>query len=360
MRKTTLLLVLLNIISTTIYADDSAVRNVGGSIKPMDGHPTVRLVAEHIHARIHRKYADVECVFFLQNNGPATTVLMGFPDISGGAVGRQSDGRHFDFFESFVDGKKMDVSCVGPYEEIAGYRFWWVKEVDFAEGEVRIVRDIYRGGLGSNTAGEMYFQYVLHTGSSWAGTIGSISVVFTFVDFEAHLVTSIGPIGYEKGKTEIRWAFHDYEPDPDYEVIKVLWKETPETEIESDIHRRAAIGDIDGLRILLEEGENINKVRKQGKSPLIDAVWFGAGPEVVRFLVENGADVNFRVAGWGPPLRTALIAGERKHYPFTIEIVRILLENGAEVTEDMSYSIDNAPIEIRLLIDKYYPLERSN
>jgi len=61
------------------------VSAVGGSVRPLTEHPTVRLDAEYVHIQFIRNDAWVECVFFLNNLGPATTVTLGFPNFSGGA-----------------------------------------------------------------------------------------------------------------------------------------------------------------------------------------------------------------------------------------------------------------------------------
>jgi len=45
----------------------------------MDEHLSVVLVSQHVHARVYRRYALVECVFFLRNDGPETAVEIGFP-----------------------------------------------------------------------------------------------------------------------------------------------------------------------------------------------------------------------------------------------------------------------------------------
>jgi ankyrin repeat protein len=57
------------------------------------------------------------------------------------------------------------------------------------------------------------------------------------------------------------------------------------------LHRAAECGDVDMLRLLLERGADVNAQRKNGRVPLASAVVFGHGA-AVRYLLSNGAQTN--------------------------------------------------------------------
>ena len=307
-------------------ADDSAITNIGGTIRPMDEHPSVRLLAEHVHARILKKHALVECIFFLQNEGPESIVEMGFPCYTGEDTGQ------FEYFESYVDGQKVDIEILEDKQQSPSV--WYCKEVRFKEGALKVIRNVYKSGYGGNTMGDIWFTYVLHTGASWRGTIGSVNIVLSFEDFDTDKLFEIEPSGYEMDNEEVRWTLTDFEPEKPWDVVKAMWNGWTTEGISSELHRKAAQGDIEGVRALLEQGLDINSTESElTKTPLCDAIFYGAGPEMVEFLIRNGASVESDpgMGQYFSPLMAALWAYERFGYPFTVQVVELLVDNGAKV-----------------------------
>jgi hypothetical protein len=203
-------------------ADDSAVSNIGGTVHLMDEHPSIRLVAEHVHAWVSKSSIEVECVFFLTNEGPSTTVDMGFPDLSW-TGGRSAP---FPFFESFVNGKKVEITPTESKDGRGGVLYWWTKKVSFDSGETKVIRDRYKARPGVNSTGAGWFDYILYTGASWAGRIGSASIVVTLVDIEARSLVKVQPSDFEMTGNEITWNFSDFEPvegSPWNGMIHVKW-----------------------------------------------------------------------------------------------------------------------------------------
>jgi hypothetical protein len=87
-----LVLLLLAITPRPVRADDGAVLGEGGAMAPMREHPSIRMVSERVVADLTLEGPDVvDCVFRFRNEGPATTVRMGFPESSGGT---DVDARH--------------------------------------------------------------------------------------------------------------------------------------------------------------------------------------------------------------------------------------------------------------------------
>lgn len=313
-------------------ADDAYVQNVGGTVKVMGEHPTIRLVAEHVRAHIHRRYADVECVFFLRNDGLADTVLIGFPDQSRPTTVERAT--HFEFFESFVNGRRVEVLRTAPemglVEEAT---IWWTKEVAFAAGETKVILDRYRGGTIVSSGGGGGFRYLLRTGSSWAGTIGSISAVFSLEDFGLEELSPLSLMGASFDGNEIRWVLHDFEPQAGSGLgeLEVHWRPSAATCLESELHRAAGSGDIATVRRLLAGGADIDVVADWG-TPLSCAIHFGAGPEMVDYLLQCGAKYD---PDRDPLLRNAIDAcSVSRCVPSPAgcaQVIRVLVAHGADL-----------------------------
>jgi hypothetical protein len=332
-------------------SDDGAMIHLGGTIQLMKEHPSIRLLAEHVHARIFEDYSLVECIFFLRNEGPSTAVEIGFPNY-GDSDGPDSIPRPYEYFESYVDGKKVDVKLV----EAKGSPSWYCKSVRFNENELKVVRDVYKGRNGSDTWGDEWFNYVLYTGGSWLGPIGAANIVITFEGANRDKVFRIAPPGYEIDNEEVRWTFTNFEPRNREDDISVRWDGNEISKIRSDIHRLAALGDIEGVRKLLEQGVDVNSQRGVGITPISDAIYFGAGPEMVEFLLKNGALADFDPKRdiWVAPLSVAVKTYERFNTPHVLEAAQLLIEHGAKVGPEFRNFIHTSDGDLKKLLEAHY------
>jgi len=213
--------------SSPSSADDGAVVAVGGAVSPMAQHPSIRLAAEFVHIDFRRSPAEVDCVFFLENAGPATTATIGFPNESGGVD--VEEFVPFSSFVSYVDGDTAQVTVLpdAEHQQHGDYGVWYVKTVPFAAGQTRCVRNVYTGTHGGYSTGHSAFDYILWSGATWTGPIGVADLVVTWDPSLAPMDSlTIRPGGYSVSGNEIRWHFADFEPvrGADTGRIQLLWR----------------------------------------------------------------------------------------------------------------------------------------
>jgi ankyrin repeat protein len=96
----------------------------------------------------------------------------------------------------------------------------------------------------------------------------------------------------------------------------------------SAIHIASYNNDIETIKILLANGDLVEKKNDRGDTPLIEAIR-GNSYNAVKYLIDVGADVNFRSRFYYSPLNLAI---KNNNY----EIVDILVIHGAK-----SHGIDN-------------------
>jgi hypothetical protein len=194
-------------------ADDGSLETVGGAARLMKERD-VRMVSETVRARVSRERVDVDCVFVLRNEGPADTVLIGFPD---GPIEPDEHEPNLESFRSWVDG--VEVKCERVMDASAGAEVgdwttasWWTKRVAFAPKAERTIRNHYRVSPAffpiDGTGG---FRYALWTGASWKGPIGSAKVVVTLQGMPLEWVTGTEPEARRDGRT-FEWTLRNFEP----------------------------------------------------------------------------------------------------------------------------------------------------
>jgi ankyrin repeat protein len=98
--------------------------------------------------------------------------------------------------------------------------------------------------------------------------------------------------------------------------------DTPEQKFEWTLKN----GDLDQVKLIVEQYKELaNKTLPSGRHPLCTAADYGQ-TEVVRYLIDNGADVNVKDRYGITPLLSAI-------YENHVECVRILLDKGASKSE---------------------------
>ena len=144
-------------------------------------HKTVQMLGEDINIKVYDDKMHVRVFFSFENRGPATTVKMAFPF--------STTNWNQDLVRSFsskVDGKAAAIERLknvplGTGEFVIAADEWrrneiFVKTVEFAQGQRRTVLVDYTTGRGYAGDGSLNDSYILQTGATWAGTIGTITI----------------------------------------------------------------------------------------------------------------------------------------------------------------------------------------
>ncbi len=164
----------------------------GGSPRLLNSHPTIRMESEVIKIKILNGIVTTDCQFTFVNDGKACDVTMGFPDKGFGEQdprwGDEMDWKDwkpvsvFESFQSWINGKPSKTSLVKGKNEGEIYHS---KRVHFLAKSKVNIRDLYvmrEGSMviddGRTTA--LCTGYILATGASWKGNIGSTTVSIQF------------------------------------------------------------------------------------------------------------------------------------------------------------------------------------
>ncbi len=240
-----MLLVLLSsilVVPSLAHADDTSMGGAGGSVYPATS-PDIRMEAETVQAVIYGGFAEYRVDFEFANEGPAQTVLLGFPF----AVTKAEPGYNSfppTAFRAWQDGRPLDVTLgrdVAQNDARDGTVGYFLHEAPFDHGRTTITvsylarpsmtmgsafAEIAPPELRDLPAWETWYDYWLHTGASWKGPIGKAVVRIvpadTFTgygaeakraDFTYPSARLTSPESYTRSVGgELRWLFEDFEP----------------------------------------------------------------------------------------------------------------------------------------------------
>lgn len=175
----------------TAVADDSAL-SWSGAPQMLHGNTTVRMVSEKVVIHAGHEGAKADCTFVFHNDGPACDIRIGFPDRATGAyfedfIAKDGPNPHPTFqelknFKSWVDGVPIKTKVTLAQDASKGDygASWHEKVVHFPANQTVTIRDTYTqpesGGILPSNMYLNIVEYVMSTGASWKGNIGSAEV----------------------------------------------------------------------------------------------------------------------------------------------------------------------------------------
>ena len=109
--------------------------------------------------------------------------------------------------------------------------------------------------------------------------------------------------------------------------------------------------DTKDLKDLLGEAVNINEFGQNGRTPLMEVCRHNAAPTIVRFLLQNGADVKKR--GRGGETALILLGHSQKSSQDIDSVLCELLNHGADINESDNAFLDKVYDNSLYVADKY-------
>ncbi|MBK8166448.1 MAG: DUF4424 family protein [bacterium] len=228
-RRVAVTVSLLVLAGRSAHADDGVFEGSGGTVS-LSGSDHVRMVAEEVVFDLRTPdVIRVSCLFVVVNEGPADTLLLGFPDYWPDADDDSPRPGVVSAIEDLVvtvDGRPVDTTAlpakdaptaIGTGDQwCVPYNVAHVWNCSFAPGQTRVLRTEYSHGYSGSTSSSYNVSYVLRTGASWAGSIGA--VVLRLIPGQMSLKDAWYPPEWHDTGTEFVWAATDLEPDCDIEV----------------------------------------------------------------------------------------------------------------------------------------------
>lgn len=206
----------------TGWSDDAVIFATGGTARLMTPHPSIRMVREEVYVKLYPDRAEVDCTFVFKNEGKATTVQIGFPETKqGGTDMKPQESPMLDNFRAYLDGRPTTYRILKAQKDDYDFAYWYVRKVRFEAGQQRTTRVTFSAMLGANSIGEDLFEYVLHTGASWQGTIGSGRIVIdtTHLLPDYTVVDILRDNRFRRQGYLLIWEFNNLEPTREDDLL---------------------------------------------------------------------------------------------------------------------------------------------
>jgi hypothetical protein len=175
--------------AATALGDDTSIGSWGGAARPMQS-TYIRMAAETVQCVCYQRFAEYRVDFRFENSGAGATVRLGFPFYVGGDTNAPPAS-----FRAWRDGEPLPVSIERGTDngEPTDY---YVHTVNFPSGATTVTVDYLVSKTSSNIGDEYAlaakgtpyaafpgelddYNYTLHTGANWAGTIGTAVLRWT-------------------------------------------------------------------------------------------------------------------------------------------------------------------------------------
>jgi hypothetical protein len=219
-------------------ADDTSIGATGGTVYPVRS-TDVRLEAETVQATCFGSFVEYRVDFRFVNEGKARTIKLGFP--FNYADYFENDTEQPVGFQAWQDGRPLEVRVVpASYNDRVAKGGFFAHTARFAPGPTTITVSYLAQSSGSargrRTGVEpgdprfgmaSWYEYWLHSGSTWKGPIGEVVVRYrlaeSFTGLDVELTAADAdegvPVTAPSGWTTplprtYQWRFVDFDPTP--------------------------------------------------------------------------------------------------------------------------------------------------
>jgi hypothetical protein len=242
-------------------ADDGDMGDIGGTLQPIES-TTIRMESETVQAVVYGSFAEYRCDFRFVNDGPARTVEFGFPFQLPSSDSAMKYWRAPVAFHAWRNGVALQVTPRNGIDH-GSPTLYYTHTARLSHGATMISVDYIAIPDTYDSGGQ--YEYVLHSGAPWAGTIGkvvmrySISSEFATSSIESgfrdQLVFDGRPTSDDKVATSytrptpsvFQWVFTNIEPrldsygDTPYDIaVPFDWDDSSSPSPTPDMHATAS------------------------------------------------------------------------------------------------------------------------
>lgn len=172
-------------------------------------HPTdIRMVYEKVTVDLTLDSSFVHCYFRMHNEGKATDILIGYPDMSYYSINAPRNIKSTPLIV-FENGRRVNDFL--NYENPA--KTWYLWETSFEKHETKIITVTYSLPNGT-VKNNLYrkFDYLLSTGAGWKGKIGEAEIIVNLKDFDKDLILKAAPANVTITTNQLVWKYKNLEP----------------------------------------------------------------------------------------------------------------------------------------------------
>ncbi len=209
----------------SVAADDAVLGRIGEAVQPIHSSQ-VRMVEEDVYIKVYPTRCEVTATFRFRNDGPGTSILVGFPE---GSLNGDEPGVDTTLheFSATVDGQPVQVIReVGlqPDQNPRAYDYpsWLTWEMQFSAGQTREVRNTYWVTNSYDSQGWVETGYVMTTGSLWHGPIGRAKLTVELMDIRPSQLVGAFPGDFRFDGDLLVWEWQDIEPTTDLRLVANL------------------------------------------------------------------------------------------------------------------------------------------
>lgn len=203
-----------------VYADLAPLQAIGVDLAPVvERVPQVAMRREEVDITIGPGVAVVQATFWLENEGPALVMDVGFPAF-GPVFWDAKAGAALMDFQIRVDG--AEVAHSEARLDNRTFPMWRSWRQHFpARRTTRVEVHYWVPLCGYRGLSRLPFTYVLRTGRFWKGVIGEAIVRVRAMDIPFEAIREAFPLGYtlDTSSRQLTWHFRDLFPEVDIGLL---------------------------------------------------------------------------------------------------------------------------------------------
>jgi hypothetical protein len=260
-------IVLLSLIYCTrisgLYADISPNPIQAKGIMISDS-TAIKMTYEKVIVDLTLDSSFVHCYFRLHNEGKATKIQIGYPNMS--TYTKDNLQNRLNSLDVWENNKRIDVVDFFAPDSIKlntdnnSDKPWYLWNSYFKENEIKIINISYRLPCGiAKKRLFCTFNYLLSTGANWKDKIDTAEIIVNLKNFDKDFILKISPKNYTKLNNQIKWNFYEIEPTRKNDIF--IFYETMKGQYEKQLKNIPSPGFLyDNVTVLTNDMRDSNSI----------------------------------------------------------------------------------------------------